>query len=132
MGPVIIANTLMTLGFLGVVISISRLIRGDLAHVFTGPVFSLGLIAFGIATLKCHRRRYRLTGTTIVGGLMLFFVAFGLADEMQHFLLGNTRINIVAFVAVVLFMGGGFALLRHGHRRHAEEAAENSLNNNDT
>lgn len=117
---VIIGSTLFAIGYLGVVMSILRLIRGDLSHVLTGPVFSLGSIALGIAILKCCRRQYLLTTPKIIGALMLLFAAVDLADQIEHLLLGNARINIVAFVIVVLFTAGGFALLRRSHRKDAK------------
>ena len=74
--PVIVGSILLAFGAMGLVTLINRLIRADLSHVFTGPVFSLGLITLGIIILQCHRKSYRLTARTIVGAIMITFRCF--------------------------------------------------------
>jgi hypothetical protein len=49
---------------------------------------------------------------------MLLFAAVGLADQIEQLTLGNARIEMVAFVVLVLFSISGFVLIRHGHHKH--------------
>jgi multisubunit Na+/H+ antiporter MnhG subunit len=124
--PVIIGSILLTFGTMGLVTLINHLIRGDLSHVFTGPVFSLGFITLGIIIFQCHQKSYRLTTRTIVGALMLLFAALALASEIELLVLRDREISVVAALVVLLFMAGGFALLRHGHLRDGLKARKQS------